>query len=96
MIEDYDELNRDETLNAVADFDARRLTEFLEFEREHKNRKTVIEPLEDELVEVSPVGEQQYVAGLWFDDPYETKVVRRNSRIDEAIREDFDGLIEVS
>jgi hypothetical protein len=71
MIENYQDLNRDETLDAVADFDGERLAAFVEYEREHKDRKTVIEPLERELVDVVPADGRQYVAGVWFDDASE-------------------------
>jgi len=87
MIENYDELNRDETIEAVADFGAERLTEFIEFEREHKDRKTVLEPLERELVDVVPTGDQQYVAGIWFDDETDPETVRRSPRVTQALKE---------
>lgn len=96
MIENYDELNRDETLEAVADFDGERLAEFVAFEREHKNRKTVVDPLERELVDVVPESAGgyggRYVAGVWFDDVTEPATVRRTTRIENAIE---DGDLEV-
>lgn len=85
MIENYDELNRDETLDAVADFDGERLVDFLEFEREHKDRKTVVDPLERELVDVVPTGRTQYAAGIWFDEPDEPTTVRRSTRVERAL-----------
>ncbi|QHS17922.1 hypothetical protein GWK26_12620 [haloarchaeon 3A1-DGR] len=85
MIDNYPELNRDETIAAVSDFGADRLQEFIAFEREHKNRTTVVEPLERKLVTVTPAGGQKYVAGLWFDDPDETQVTRRTTRVERAI-----------
>lgn len=87
MIEHYDELNRDETIAAVADFDEERLAEFIEFERKHKDRKTVINPLKRELVDVVPAGDQQYVAGIWFDDETEPETVRRTPRIEQAVED---------
>jgi hypothetical protein len=87
MIENYDERNRDETIEAVAEFDGERLAEFIEFEREHKDRVTVIEPLERKLVDVVPPGRQQYVAGIWFDDPDEPETARRAPRIEAALAE---------
>ena len=87
MIENYQDLNRDETLDAVADFDGERLAAFVEYEREHKDRKTVIEPLERELVDVVPADGRQYVAGVWFDDASEPKTVRRSTRIEQALDE---------
>lgn len=88
MMPDYENLNRDETLEAVSDFDAQRLAEFIEFEREHKNRKTVIEPLERQLVEVAPEDTStQYVAGIWWDEPSEAKMARTSSRVREAIED---------
>ena len=87
MIENYQDLNRDETLDAVADFDGERLAAFVEYEREHKDRKTVIEPLERELVDVVPADGRQYVAGVWFDDASESETVRRSTRIEQALDE---------
>jgi hypothetical protein len=49
MIDNYDDLTVDETLDAVSDFDESQQREFIEFEREHKDRTTVIDPLEAEL-----------------------------------------------
>ena len=96
MIENYEDLNRDETLDAVSDFDGEQLAAFVEYEREHKNRKTVIKPLERELVEVIPVSSGgyggRYVAGIWFDDVTEPATVRRTTRIETAID---DGDLEV-
>jgi len=96
MIENYDELNRDETLDAIADFDGERLAEFLDFERGRKNRKTVVDPLERELVDVIPASSGgyggRYVAGVWFDDVTEPATVRRTTRIETAID---DGDLEV-
>ena len=89
MIENYQDLNRDETLDAVADFDGERLAAFVEYEREHKDRKTVIEPLERELVDVVPATGTtyggRYVAGIWFDEVDEPTTVRRSTRIEQAI-----------
>lgn len=84
MIENYDDLNREQTLEAVRGFGGERLREFIAFEREHKNRKTVIEPLERELVTVTPTS-GRYAAGLWFDDPNGRQLVRRTRRIEKAI-----------
>jgi len=89
MIENYQDLNRDETLDAVSDFDGEQLAAFVEYEREHKDRKTVIEPLERELVDVVPAGSAgyggRYVAGVWFDDVSEPATVRRSTRIEQAL-----------
>jgi len=89
MIEDYQDKNVEETLEAVADFNGERLQDFFEYEQEHKNRKTVIEPLRDDLVDVVPAGGTtyggRYVAGVWFDDATESKTVRRTTRIEQAI-----------
>lgn len=88
MIQNYEDLNREETLDAVDGFEASRLAEFIEFEREHKDRSTVLEPLERELVRVRPMDPgQQYVAGVWFDEPADGQQVRRSARIDRAIEE---------
>jgi hypothetical protein len=84
MIENYEDLNVEETLEAVADFDGDRLAEFLEYEQEHKDRKTVLEALDDELVTVTPTG-NQYAGGIWFDELDAERTVRRSARIDRAI-----------
>ena len=94
MIKNYENLNRDETLAAVTDFDGESLAAFVEYEREHKDRKTVIEPLERELVEVVPAGGQQYVAGVWFDDVSEPATVRRSTRIEQALNADDLEVVE--
>lgn len=85
MIEDYDDLNREQTLEAVRGFSGERLREFIAFERERKNRKTVVEPLERELVTVTPAVPRRYIAGLWFDDLDDHELVRRNYRVEQAI-----------
>ncbi len=84
MIEDYPEANADETLAKARRLDDEQLADFVEYEREHKNRTTVIEPLERELVEVIPAG-SQYAGGIWFDDVDESKTVRRSRRVETAI-----------
>jgi len=84
MIDNYDDRNREETLDAVSDFSAEQLEAFIEFEKAHKNRKTVVEPLERELLTVTSTG-RNYVAGLWFDSVDEEKVVRQSRRIEQAI-----------
>lgn len=84
MIENYENRNREETLAAARCLGDEQLAEFVEFERAHKNRKTVIEPLQRELVDVSPVG-QQYAAGLWFESVDDVRTVRRSRRIERAI-----------
>jgi len=84
MIDNYDDRNREETLDAVSDFSVEQLEAFIEFEKAHKDRKTVVEPLERELLTVTSVG-RNYVAGLWFDDVDEEKVVRQSRRIEQAI-----------
>jgi len=87
MIDGYEDLNRDETIEAVSDFGGERLKAFIEYESEHKDRKTVIEPLERELVDVVPADGRQYVAGVWFDDASEPETVRRSTRIEKALDE---------
>ena len=84
MIDDYQEQNVEETLAAARQLDDDRLADFVQFERDHKDRTTVIEPLERQLVDVTPVG-QQYAAGLWFDDISEVRTVRRSRRVEQAI-----------
>jgi len=85
MIENYEDLNRDETVDAVAQFSGERLAAFIEYEREHKDRTTVIEPLERQLVDVRPAGDRQAVAGVWWDDPTTPQTVRRTRRVEQAI-----------
>lgn len=85
MIENYADLNREETIAAVEGFDGQRLRAFIAYERAHKDRTTVIEPLERELVRVRPTDGRQYVAGLWFDDPTEPLPARRSRRVEKAI-----------
>lgn len=91
MIENYESLNRDETLAAARHLGDEQIAEFVEYERTHKNRKTVIEPLQRELVDISPVG-QQYAAGLWFESVDEVQTVRHSQRIEQAIER---GRLEV-
>ena len=86
MIENYSEKNVQETLRDARRLDDEEIAAFVEFERERKDRKTVVEPLERDLVDVTPVG-SQYAAGLWFDDSDETKTVRRSRRVEQAIAE---------
>ena len=82
MIEDYADKNADATLAAVSDLSAAKLQQFIVFEREHKNRKTVLEPLQDELITVrAPEG--GYYGGEWFDEAGE-RVVRDTTRIRQA------------
>ncbi|SEH60501.1 hypothetical protein SAMN05192561_1128 [Halopenitus malekzadehii] len=85
MIENYDDKNREQTLAAVAGFSADRLAAFIAFEREHKDRTTVVKPLERKLVTVTPTGDRRYVAGIWFDGPSETATVRRRTRVERAL-----------
>lgn len=85
MIENYPDLNREETIDAVSSFDAQQLQDFLEFERSHKDRKTVVDPLERELVTVRPAVDRQYIGGHWFDDLDDEKTVRRSTRVEQAI-----------
>lgn len=84
MIDNYEDKNVDETLDAVSDFSGERLEEFIEFERERKNRTTVVEPLERELLTVTTTG-TNYAAGLWFGSTPDEKLVRRTTRIEQAI-----------
>lgn len=50
MIPDnYDELTVDETLDALADVEGDELVEFIEHERDNKNRVSVLEPLVERL-----------------------------------------------
>lgn len=47
MIDNYDDKNINETLDAVGDFDDADKESFIRFEREHKDRSGVIDPLLD-------------------------------------------------
>lgn len=47
MIDNYDDKNIDETLDAVSDFEESEKESFIRFEREHKDRTGVIDPLLD-------------------------------------------------
>jgi len=87
MIENYHDKNREQTLTAVADFSAERLAAFIEYEREHKDRTTVVEPLQRKLVTVTPIRDRRYVAGVWFDGPSETATVRRRTRVARALED---------
>ena len=83
MIPDYDEKNVEATLDAISGFDATRLQQFLVYEREHKNRKTVIEPIKNRLVEVE-VPSEGYYDGFWFDEGG-THVVCDGRRLERAL-----------
>jgi len=84
MLEDYEDLNVEETLAAVDGFGGERLDRFLAYEREHKDRKTVLQPLERQLVTVE-APTQGYIAGHWFDDAGGQRPVRRTKRVDDAL-----------
>lgn len=47
--EDYEDLNVDDTLEAISDWDDELLEQFLEYEQEHQDRKTVKEPVQEML-----------------------------------------------
>ena len=92
MIEDYQDSNVEETLDAVSGFDAARLQQFLVYEREHKNRKTVIEHIQDQLVTVK-VPDTGYYGGHWFDDAGE-HVVKDGWRLRDATEDTRLEIIE--
>ena len=50
MIEGYEDKTVEETLDAVSGSDPEVIQEFIEFEKENKDRTTVIDPLEIELM----------------------------------------------
>jgi len=87
MIDDYADKNVDETLEVARRLDGEKLVAFVDYERAHKNRKTVIEPLEQHLVDVTPVA-NQYAGGCWFDDVDEVRTVARTTRVERAIAND--------
>ena len=82
MIDNYQHKNVEDTLDAVEGFDASTLQQFLVYEREHKNRKTVIEAIQDKLVTVE-VAQMGYYGGYWFDDAGE-HVVKDSRRLRQA------------
>lgn len=49
MIDNYDDLTVDETLDAVSGFSDDELAEFVEYEKSNKDRTGVVEPLEADL-----------------------------------------------
>jgi len=67
MIDDYQNKNIDQTLDAVSDWSAVKLQRFLVFERQEKNRAGVVDAITDQLVELE-VPEKGYYNGFWFDD----------------------------
>ena len=96
MLENYDDLTVDETLDAVADWDDERKAQFLSFEADHKNRTGVVTELESELgvsatditetVEVT-ITTGNYAAGIWFDDATESQTVELTSRVERALEQ---------
>lgn len=82
MIDNYHDRNVEDTLDAVSGFDAVRLQQFLVYEREHKNRTTVIDGIREQLVTVE-VPETGYYGGHWFDEGGEY-VVKDGNRLREA------------
>jgi hypothetical protein len=91
MIDNYAEKNVEETLAAARRLDGADLVAFVAYERKHKNRTTVIDPLERQLVDVTPT-DRQYAGGLWFDDLNEVRTVARTTRVERAIET---GALEV-
>ncbi len=85
MIENYADKNIDETIAAIDGFDSSGLQQFLVHEREHKNRKGVIEHIQDQLVTVK-VPSTGYYGGHWFDDAGEYVVID-SRRLREAASE---------
>lgn len=85
MIDDYQNKNIEDTLDAISGFDASRLQQFLVFEREHKNRNGVISEIRDKLITVE-VPDTGYYGGEWFDEGGE-HVVKDNRRIRDAADE---------
>ncbi len=99
MIENYDELTVDETLDVVSEFDDEKTEQFIKYERNHKDRTTVIEPLEKslpnkadpstdepEMVTVT-VETGNYGGGVFFDDATESKTVELTTRIEQALED---------
>jgi len=94
MIENYDEKNIDDTLDAISGFDASELQRFLVFEREHKNRSTLIDAVRSQLLTVEVPG-TGYYDGHWFDDAGE-HVIRDTPRNRRAINQTDLVLVEDS
>lgn len=88
MIDNYADANVDETLEAVSSYSGEKLAEFIEYEREHKNRSGVVDELEAELVTVTPATTRRYIAGIWFDDLDDARRVRRTRRVENALEND--------
>lgn len=93
MIENYEDLNVAETLEQVEELDEAETEQFIEYESNHKNRTTVIRPLQEQLgladtdpetVTVTP-RRGNYAGGLWFDNQTDHQTVERTVRIDQAI-----------
>ncbi len=82
MIENYEDKNVEDTLDAISGYDATRLQQFLVYEREHKNRKTIINAIRDQLITVE-VPDTGYYGGFWFDEGGEY-VVRDTPRLRKA------------
>lgn len=109
MIENYEELTVDETLEVVDELGDDEIEQFIEYERDHKNRTTVIDPLEELLSDSDESGDTgtaepetvtvtvevgNYGGGIFFDDATETKTVERTTRVQQAL--DNGNLTEVT
>ena len=84
MIEEYDSLNVDEAYSVVARENAAFIDGFIAYERDNKNRKTLIERLEP-LVTTVESPRSGYIGGHWFDESGERKTVKIDSRVSRAI-----------
>lgn len=69
--ENYDELTVDETLDAVADAEGDELEEFIDHERDNKNRVSVLEPLLERLDD-SGASQEEVEAAVTDDSEAET------------------------
>lgn len=84
MIPNYSDKSVAEALEEAEEMNGERLAQFIEHEEQNQNRVTLLRQLRRKVVKVSP-SEQGYVGGHWFDYPDETRWVRKDSRVEEAI-----------
>lgn len=98
--DEYDEFTVPDVRGHVAEIDDDSvLADLVEYEREHKNRKTALEAINDRRSTLSPTGDDDpdevvvtttdayigMVAGLHFDRRYEHKRTAYTTRVKRAI-----------
>lgn len=97
---DFDDLTVDEAQERLADTTPGALRGVLAYERSHKDRVTLTRWIEERLdldededdegdeperIRVTNGSYTGYVAGLFFENPYQSRAVTRNARIERAI-----------